>query len=201
MDRTRPLKALILALALGAGMLAGCGAEDEGTAGERAAASSDADEAHREGLAFPLGGLEYNVYITRQLNLRLPEDKAYYNGPDAPAGSAYYGVFLEVCNREQDGEPRRSAERFTIHDTQGNEFEPVELEETNPFAYQPGVVEPGQCVPAKGSIPQLGPTGGALLMFELPQEATENRPLELEISGGFDVLESERETLAFELDI
>ena len=192
MHRTRPLTALALALVLGAGVLAGCGREDECTAGERAAPASE--EAFREGLAEELGGLEYNVFITRQLNLRLPEDKAYYNGPEAPAGSAHYGVFLEVCNRDEDGEPRRSAEDFHITDTQDNEFEPVELERDNPFAYHPAVVEPGQCIPAKGSIPQLGPTGGALLLFELPQTATENRPLELEIGTG-------GESVAFELDI
>lgn len=182
----------MLALVLGAGVLAGCGQEDEGTAGEGAAPSSE--EAFREGLAEELGGLEYNVFITRQLNLSLPEDQAYYDGPEAPAGSAHYGVFLEVCNREEDGEPRQSAEEFRISDTQENEFEPVELEEDNPFAYRSAVVEPGQCIPAKGSIPQLGPTGGALLLFELPQAATENRPLELEIGSG-------GQSLTFELDI
>ncbi len=192
MHRTRPLATLMLAIVLGAGVLAGCGGEDEGTAGERAMPTPE--EAFREGLAEELDGLDYNVFITRQLNLSLPEDKAYYNGPEAPAGSAYYGVFLEVCNRDEDGEPRRSAEEFHITDTQENEFEPVELEQDNPFAYHSAVVEPGQCIPAKGSVPQLGPTGGALLLFELPQAATENRPLELEIGSG-------GHSLAFELDI
>ena len=192
MHRTRPLTALILALVVGAGVLAGCGQEDEGTAGERAGPATE--EAFREGLAEELGGLEYNVFITRQLNLSLPEDKAYYNGPAAPPGSAHYGVFLEVCNREKDGEPRQSTEEFKITDTQGNEFEPVELEDDNAFAYHAAVIDPGTCIPAKGSIPQLGPTGGALLLFELPQIATENRPLELEIGSG-------GESLTFELDI
>lgn len=197
MDRTRSLAALALALVLAAGVLAGCG-DDEGTAGESAdPAAEEEEEVFREGLAEPLGGLQYNVFITRQLNLNLPEDMAYYDGPPAPAGSALYGVFLEVCNDDDEGEAHRSADTFLIRDTQGNEFEPIELEETNPFAYQAGVVEAGQCIPRRGSIPQLGPTGGALLLFELPQEATENRPLELEVVGDG----AERETLAFELDI
>ena len=41
---------------------------------------------------------------------------------------------------------------------------------------------------------QLGQSGGALLMFELPLEITENRPLELELEG-------EEETKKIELDL
>lgn len=160
----------------------------------------EAAEAHREGLAEELGGLDYNVYITRQLNLNLPEDRTYYDGPPAPAGSALYGVFIEVCNPE-DGEPAESAEEFVVRDTQGNEFEPVELPEDNTFAYHPRVLQPGSCIPPRGSIAQLGPTGGAMLLFEFPQEATENRPLELEIVGEHDLLEGEPEKLEVELDL
>lgn len=196
MRRPRCLTTLVLALALGAGVLAGCG-DDEGTAGERA--MPDEEEAFREGLAEELGGLSYNVFLTRQLNLSLPEDMAYYDGPPAPPGSAFYGVFLEVCNDDDEGEAHESAGEFRIVDTQGNEFEPVELEESNPFAYHAGVVDAGQCIPRRGSVPQLGPTGGALLLFELTQEAAENRPLELEIVG--EGGEGEREQLTFELDI
>lgn len=200
MHRTRSLKALMLALALAAmaAVAVGCG-DDEGTAGERAVID---EEAHREGLAEDLAGIEYNVFITRQLNLSLPEDKAYYDGPAAPPGSALYGVFLEACNRDTDGEPRETAEEFHITDTQGNEFEPIELPEDNPFAYHAGRLGPRDCIPAKGSIPQLGPTGGAMLLFQLPQEATENRPLELEILAPAHAGEGgEREKLAVELDI
>ena len=184
MSPTRKLFAILLA---GAALLAaGCGDEEEG-------------EPIREGLAHELAGLEYNVFITRQLNLSLPEDGAYYEGPAAPVGSALYGVFIEVCNRSD--EPHQAVDHFRVKDTQGAEFEPVELPEDNTFAYHPEVLQPEQCIPARGSIPQLGPTGGAMLLFELPQEATENRPLELEISGPFDALEGERESIAVELDI
>lgn len=198
MHRTRSLLAMMFALVLGAGVLSACGKPDEGTTGERAQPASE--EAFREGLAEELDGLEYNVFLTRQLNLNLPEDSAYYDGPAAPAGSALYGVFLEVCNRGQEGKAFRSAESFKITDTQGNEFEPIDLPENNPFAYNPELLEPRECIPARGSVPQLGPTGGALVLFELTQEATENRPLELEIEGT-DAIVGEREALTFELDI
>jgi hypothetical protein len=178
MSPTRPLLAALLAGALLA--VAGCGDPEEG-------------EPIREGLAHELGGLDYNVFITRQLNLSLPEDEAYYDGPPAPAGSALYGVFIEVCNRGD--EPAEAVDDFHVTDTQGAEFEPVELPEENVFAYRPKVLQPEECIPARGSVPQLGPTGGAMLLFQLPQEATENRPLELEIA------DEAGESIEVELDI
>lgn len=180
MSPTRKLLAALLAAS--ALVAAGCGGENE-------------DEPIREGLAHELGGLDYNVFITRQLNLSLPEDKAYYDGPPAPAGSALYGVFVQVCNPSEDGPAKVPVDEFVVHDTQGAEFEPVDLPEENDFAYNPVPLGPKQCIPASGSVAQLGPTAGAMLLFEFPQTATENRPLELEIGheGG--------ETIAVELDL
>jgi hypothetical protein len=43
---------------------------------------------------------------------------------------------------------------------------------------------------------QLGPTGGAMLLFKLPLQTTENRPLELEVQG-----QGDDDKLTFELDI
>ena len=70
-------------------------------------------------------------------------------------------------------------------DTQGNEYEPLEIEEDNVFQYhaEPSW-SPATCIPAAGSIAQQGPTGGAMLPFEFPLAAGENRPLELEIRAG-----------------
>ena len=64
--------------------------------------------------------------------------------------------------------------------------EPEGLSADNPFAYQGGVVPPENCEPKRGSLAQQGPTSGAMLLFELPLTATENRPLELHIEGDFD---------------
>jgi len=54
---------------------------------------------------------------------------------------------------------------------------------------------PDECIPEEGSVAQLGPTAGSMLLFRLPLENTEYRPLELEIQG-----EGE-DHLTFELDI
>jgi hypothetical protein len=153
------------------------------------------DEPQREGLFLDLAGLEYNVYLTRQLNLQDPEDKGYFQGPEAPPGELYYGVFINVCN--PGGDPLPSSSSFRMHDTQGNEFEPVDLPRENVFAYHATTVEPHQCNPVEGSPAASSPTGGALLLFRVPVSASENRPLELEIrppAGG-------NEKITFELDI
>jgi hypothetical protein len=151
------------------------------------------DEPAREGLAIELDGVEYNVFITRQLNPRVTPDEAYYDGPEAEEGETLYGVFLQACNKTKD--TQQTVDAFKIKDNQGNEFEPEELPEDNPFAYHSGELLPEECIPESGSVAQLGPTAGSMLLFKLPLENTEYRPLELEIEGEGD------EHLTFELDI
>jgi hypothetical protein len=153
----------------------------------------------REGLSTELGGLKYIVYITRQLNLKLPEDRGYYQGEEAAAGHGLYGVFVEACN---DGKQEAVASRsFEIHDTQGNVFRPKAPDPKNPFMWHGGKVPPENCEPRRGSLARLGPTSGALVLFDLPLSATENRPLELHIQGPFDPAEGKSTEAVIELDI
>jgi hypothetical protein len=167
--------------------VAGCGEEEPGV-----------DEPAREGLAIPVAGVEYNVFITRELNLAIVPDRAYYDGPPAPRGSDYYGVFIQACN--QGDETRETVRDFKVVDNQGNEFEPIELPEENAFAYRPRALPGGECIPEKGSVAEQGPTAGSLLLFRLPFDATENRPLELEIIGPSEAA-AEHETKKVELDL
>jgi hypothetical protein len=167
-------------------LLAACGNDEE----------PGVDEPAREGLAIEMGGVHYNVFITRQLNPEIQPDEAYYAGPPAPKGILLYGVFLEVCNVSD--EQQDTAEAFKVTDNQGNVFEPTPLEEDNQFAYIPKRLDPEECIPEAGSVAQLGPTEGSMLLFQLPLEKAENRPMELEIenpSGG------EPEHITFELDL
>ena len=156
------------------------------------------DEPAREGLAIDIGGVAYNVYLTRELNLSITPDSAYYDKP-AKEGRALYGVFLQTCN--EGSKPVMSAESFHVHDNQGNEFEPVEIEEDNAFAYRPRRLMPGDCIPEDGSVAQSGPTSASMLLFDFPLEATENRPLELKIESPYDFAEGKRETKTIELDL
>jgi hypothetical protein len=166
-----------LALAVGA-----CGDEEPGV-----------DEPAREGLALELEGVEYNVFITRQLNPTITPDEAYYDGAEPERGQTLYGVFLQACNNSD--EPLETVDEFVVVDNQGNEFEPEELPEDNQFAYRARELLPKECIPEAGSVAQLGPTSGSMLLFQIPLQNTENRPLELEIEGEGD------EALTFELDI
>jgi hypothetical protein len=163
--RRKSTFAAIFALVLA---LAGCGGEKQ-------------PNPAREGLTVSLGGVEYTVYITRELNLKIPPDQAYYNGPEAPPGQVYYGVFLQTCN--PGGGPKPTADSFKVVDNQGNEFEPTPIEAKNPFAYHPRLLAKKECIPQSGSVAQLGPTEASMLLFKLPLSNTENRPLELEIQA------------------
>ena len=160
---------------------AACGDEEPGVT-----------EPAREGLALELDGIDYNVFITRQLNPRVAPDGAYVS-EEAPKGETYYGVFIQVCNNSP--EARETVGDFIVKDNQDNEYEPEELPEDNEFAYSARRLNPDECIPEAGSVAQLGPTAGSMLLFQLPIEATENRPLELELEG------ESGDTLAFELDI
>jgi hypothetical protein len=174
-----PIFACLLALGAPLG-LAACGEEHPGI-----------DEPAREGLAVELDGIDYNVFITRQLNPDITPDDAYIT-EEAPPGEVLYGVFLKACNVSD--ETREAASGFVMRDNQENEFEPELLPEDNQFAYNARELLPEECIPEAGSVAQLGPTAGSMLLFQLPLDITENRPLELEIESG-----GEKRT--FELDI
>jgi hypothetical protein len=178
--RRLTLAACVLAVAAPLG-LAACGDEEPGV-----------DEPAREGLALELDGITYNVFITRQLNPRVPPDGAYVTD-DAPPGETLYGVFIQVCNHSD--EAHETVGDFVVKDNQENEFEPEELPVDNHFAYSARTLDPDECIPEAGSVAQLGPSAGSMLLFQLPLETTENRPLELEMEG------ESGETLTFELDI
>jgi hypothetical protein len=167
---------------LAMGLISGCGEDEPGV-----------DEPAREGLALELDGVEYNVFITRQLNTEVPPDHAYYPGPPPEPDETLYGVFIGACNRTD--EVQTPTGLFTVKDNQENEFEPETLPEDNEFAYNEHELRPGECIPEAGSVAQLGPGAASVLVFRLPLTTTENRPLELEIEGDGS------ETLTYELDI
>jgi len=182
MPRRLPVLLCLLALAAG---VAACGEAD---------VEQGVEEPAREGLALELDGIEYNVFITRELNPRVPPDNAYVTADTEPKrDETLYGVFLQACNRSDDAQ--EAVDEFKIVDNQGNEFEPEELPEDNQFAYHGKQLLPEECLPEAGSVAQLGPSAGLMLLFRLPLANTEYRPLELEIEGTGD------EQLTYQLDI
>jgi hypothetical protein len=186
--RRKTIAAVCVLAVAATGALAGCG----GKAGDK-------KNPIREGIAFPLEGVDYNVFITRELNLKIPPDSAYYKGPEAPKGQTLYGVFLQVCNNGKKA--MQTAGRFKIVDNQGNEFSPTDLPTDNAFAYHPELLAPKECIPQAGSVAQLGPTAGSMLLFQLPLLNTENRPLDLEIEGPHLTLTGKPQRRSVELDL
>jgi hypothetical protein len=156
------------------------------------------DEPAREGLAIDVAGIYYNVFITRPLNLRIPPDRAYYDGPQPKVGRELWGVFIQACN--VTGGNLTATDHFVVEDNQGNEFEPIELPEDNEWAYHSRRLAKGDCIPEAGSVADGGPTKGALLIFDFSLRTTENRPLELHIEA-FNAAKGEHETKTIELDL
>jgi hypothetical protein len=132
-----------------------------------------------EGEPIEISGLEYNVQITRFLNPDDTEDKEYLVGmPPPPTGKEYLGVFLVITNKTDDLRP--SATNFVVNDTLNNEYDFLESE--SPYA-----LDIGAEVPANGQVPNVdstagtGPNQGSLLIFEVDDAVSDNRPLELDI--------------------
>ena len=180
----RLLLMLLCLAALAGGPLA-CGNEDD---------KQGVDEAAREGLALPLDGVNYNVFITRQLNIRIPPDDAYFAGPEPKKGETIWGVFIQVCNPSKK-DAQQTVDNFSIKDNQDNEFDPEPLPLDNPFAYHARELLPQECIPEAGSVAQLGPSAGSMLLFRIPLQNTEYRPLELVVRGQGE------DHLTFHLDI
>ena len=159
-----------LALVLG---LAGCG-------------NKEAETLHgtTEGAYLDLGGMKYQVQISRQLNPASIEDRYYLIGLSAadrrlPAGQEWFAVFMRV---ENDGDKaERAATDYLITDTQGNRYRPLSFAPVNVFAYRGGVLKPTDILPAPDSPAGQGSIQGALLLFKIPTRNLENRPLELAI--------------------
>jgi len=135
-----------------------------------------------EGEPVELGELEYKVLFTRLLNIHDVEDRDYLTGQEPPQpGRSYLGVFVQIESTADEGFNEIPTD-IHIVDSDEQEFEAVESESI--FAVElGGELGPGDQVPALDSAAQTGPIEGSLILFDLPDEATENRPLELIIPG------------------
>lgn len=171
-----PITSLAAALAL-AGALAACGESDPAGVG----GTSLVEEEAVEGEPLELGELGYNVGLTRFLNPDDPEDAEYLVGlPPAEPGTSYLGVFMVIENHSS--EPQPSADSYVVADTLHNEFELVESE--SPYALDVGAEVPGEGqLPLPNTTAATGPNQGSLLIFEVSDDVSENRPLVLEVES------------------
>ena len=146
-------------------------------------------EAETEGTYVDVAGLTYQVQMSRFLNPGDPEDKQYLQGlpqgvPAAlPGDETWFGVWMRVKN--YSGGPLTPATEFTIIDTEENEFRPVPLDaKTNPFVYEPILLQQSQVLPAPDTAAASGPIQGSLILFRLKTDSLQNRPLVMHIDQG-----------------
>lgn len=141
-----------------------------------------------EGVYVDVGELKYQVQISRVLNPgAIAEDRTILQG--LPAGEqelapdeVWFAVFVRVEN-ETDSE-QTPAPHFELEDQQGNTFEPVEVDETNPFHYDMTPIRPHGYSPGPDTVArQLGSIGGMLQLFKVKHETLDNRPVELLIKS------------------
>ena len=145
-----------------------------------AACGEEEETEVKEGEPLELGDVHYNVQITRFLNPFSEEDVAYLEGaPELEPGQQYLGVFMQIDN--EGDEDVTVPYPFKIIDTRGNEYFQAELD--NDFALVPGTVVPADgTVPGEETAARNGPIEGSLILFPIEEAATENRPLQLEVS-------------------
>jgi hypothetical protein len=173
--RRLSLALLVLAAAVG---LAACGNKPQiRTTGET------------EGTYLNIGPLVYQVQLSRQLNPKDIEDQTYLQGvPPAQAGlskqQTWFGVFMRVANETDSTHP--AATNFSIEDTQNDVYTPVRQAPTNPFTYQPKLLPGGQIIPDPDSVAGEGVIQGSLVLFKLPVQALDNRPLELVVKDSLN---------------
>jgi hypothetical protein len=142
-------------------------------------------EAETEGVYVDVGDLTYQVQISRFLNPGSLDDREYLEGiPEAqlhpPGDEIWFGVFMRVKNYSDVASVPSS--EYVIKDTEGAEYRPIPLPDTNPFAYHPGSLGPSQVYPFPESAAANGPIQGSLILFKLKTDSLQNRPLVLEIS-------------------
>jgi hypothetical protein len=168
---------LVIVLAALALVAAGCGRGE----GVRTTAET-------EGLYLEVGGLKYQIQMSRYMNPSDVEDREYLVGlpestAEPDADETWFGVWVRVQN--ESGEARRAADTWEIHDTQENIYRPIPVDtDLNPFVYEAGEVPPHTVWPLADSAAGQGPAQGLLLLFKVTTESLQNRPLELRFSAG-----------------
>lgn len=189
------------AAALSGLVLAGCGGGGE----------ENVRFGETEGIYLDVGGetgpqVKYQVQGFRQINARDPQDAPFLAGlqgqqpgadpeqvlvknpKDPTKNEVFLVAFVAAFNENADPQPVVPQGNFEIEDTEGGTWKPVPISRaSNPFAWSGGTVPPKIArkagrYPVANSPGGNNPARGGVLIFKIPQEALENRPLELKIS-------------------
>jgi hypothetical protein len=135
-----------------------------------------------EGVPIQLGDLKFNVQETRFLNPSQPDDKEYLEGQQlpTPADQEYLGVFLTIHNTGDSPVRVPTNADMSVVDTTGAAYQSIPSH-TDFAAPLGSTLAPGGDIPAPGTAAANGPTQGALVLFLVNQNLSENRPPKLEI--------------------
>ncbi len=141
----------------------------------------DRDEAQAEERPVVVDGLRYDPLIARRLNPYVRPDSEILSGRQPSKGKSWFGVFLRVCNDSE--QTRTPSGRLALVDAFGVRLGPSDaLPASNPFVYSPRPLDPGDCLPAQGSVAERA-SDGALVLFEVPTDFLRNRPVAVEVAG------------------
>jgi hypothetical protein len=175
---SRPIRRSLVAAVLAGTALAaaGCGQT-----------SGPVRNADTEGIYLDLGGMKYQIQMSRYLNPADVEDRdnllGLPPGVQAGAGDVWFGIWMRVQN--ESGKPLPRATEYTITDTQKQVYRPVPIDaKSNPFAYEAGQVPAKSVFPLPDSAAANSPIQGSLLLFRIKVDSLQNRPLELRITQG-----------------
>jgi hypothetical protein len=157
-----PALLVLLALAV---VGSGCGDGNEDNAVEA-----------REQNRVELAGVRYRVVIFRELNPYASPDDALWTGEPPAEGTGLYAVVLRACGAG-DG-PAQATGEVHLEDAFGQRFEPRAAGTADPYEYQSRTLEPGECLPGEDD-PADDTFGGAALVFAVPFNAAQERPLVL----------------------
>jgi hypothetical protein len=148
--------------------------------GVSACGSGDPSEVE-EGEVVKVGGLKYTVVFSRYLNPNDNEDAAYLKGLDpAKKENNYFGVFLQVKNPNH--ETISATNEIWVTDSVDNKYAAIETESEYAFPFGEELTEQ-ETIPVYDSTAESGPIQGSVIVFELPEEVSADRPLLLHIPG------------------
>ena len=118
-----------------------------------------------------IGGLEYHAVAGRPMHPGNSVDAAITRGLPARSrhlshGQILYGGFLAVTNSSRT--PIPSAARIELRDDDGSTYQPIPVPASNPYAYRPATIRPGETVPRDDRAADNLAAGGRVLLFRVP---------------------------------
>jgi hypothetical protein len=118
-----------------------------------------------------IGGLDYHVVVGRPMDPANAVDARIIRGLPArdrhlPHGQILYGSFVTVTNPTHT--PMRSAAAIELRDDDGSTYHPIPMPASNPYAYRPATIQPGETVPRDDAAADNLAAGGRMLLFRVP---------------------------------